>query len=301
VARAHVRSPDAIQAWEQPLWGDLDIVKTFERSGRASSTIDASVGQGAGMGYQPRQRGFTLIELLIVVAIIALLVSILLPSLSLAREYAKIAVCEAHQRGLVSAWYMYADDNNGLLCGAGATNKYLWVKHGNTLDDIRKGLLWPYTGNQDLYHCESDHSEFTCQAKHLVSYSLSDYFGGDNKKPGGYKPVYQADWAQKLSETFVFIEEEDPRDWNKDSFLIRTDAEYWIDVPGDWHLAGATLSFGDGHAEYWEWKDPRTIGMNRLDMYAPGSPDLRRVLKAFFPGWKGYGQQPGFYSTECNY
>jgi len=54
-----------------------------------------------------QKNGFTLIELLVVVSIIALLVSILLPSLAKARESAKNAVCmnNLHQIGIASATY----------------------------------------------------------------------------------------------------------------------------------------------------------------------------------------------------
>jgi len=55
--------------------------------------------------------GFTLIELLIVIAIIALLMAILLPALSRAREMGKRAVCLTQLRQLQLAWNMYCDDN----------------------------------------------------------------------------------------------------------------------------------------------------------------------------------------------
>ena len=58
-----------------------------------------------------KKKGFTLIELLVVVAIIALLISILLPSLSRARELAKRAVCSSNQRGIGQGMHIYANDN----------------------------------------------------------------------------------------------------------------------------------------------------------------------------------------------
>ena len=58
-----------------------------------------------------KRKGFTLIELLVVVAIIALLISILLPSLSRARELAKRAVCASNLRGIGQGCHIYSNDN----------------------------------------------------------------------------------------------------------------------------------------------------------------------------------------------
>jgi len=64
---------------------------------------------------------FTLVELLVVVSIIALLVSILLPSLQRARDQAKMVKCMAHQGGLAKAALTYVSEENDWIPGSPGT------------------------------------------------------------------------------------------------------------------------------------------------------------------------------------
>jgi prepilin-type N-terminal cleavage/methylation domain-containing protein/prepilin-type processing-associated H-X9-DG protein len=72
-------------------------------------------------------KAFTLIELLVVVAIIALLISILLPSLSRAKAQARQLICLTQLRSLSNAARLYAEDNGGYIPrgiqGIGATRE----------------------------------------------------------------------------------------------------------------------------------------------------------------------------------
>lgn len=66
----------------------------------------------SAMARKARQ-AFTLIELLVVVAIIALLISILLPSLTAARNQAKQVTCLANMRSCSQAAVIFATDRRG--------------------------------------------------------------------------------------------------------------------------------------------------------------------------------------------
>ncbi len=98
-----------------------------------------------------RQAGFTLIELLVVVAIIALLISILLPSLSAAREQAKVAKCTANLKSIMTATYSYFGDQKDTFpffaknAGGPINNVSSWTYAGKSVSSY-----WA-TSNPQIY------------------------------------------------------------------------------------------------------------------------------------------------------
>ncbi len=76
-----------------------------------------------------RLRGFTLVELLVVISIIALLISLLLPSLRQAREQAKTVVCGTHLKQIAGAYYVYVTEyQDHLFPYESHTLGYRWLR-----------------------------------------------------------------------------------------------------------------------------------------------------------------------------
>ena len=95
-----------------------------------------------------RAVGFTLVELLVVVSIIALLISILLPSLKTARNQAKAVKCAANARQVGQATSMYLAENSSFFPPSYAyptTKSGGWSLTVQSTSSVPNGYLhWSY-------------------------------------------------------------------------------------------------------------------------------------------------------------
>ncbi len=154
---------------------------------------DTSCRRGTGI------LAFTLIELLVVVSILALLVSILLPSLKGARDQAKSVVCGSNIRQLALANELYANDHEGRFAPGAADiltlNSHRW--HGvrpnpSAVFQAEGGPLTPYLNSGNgIRACpalriegpENDPSRFE---RNSGGYGYNNAFLGRQLKDAGF-------------------------------------------------------------------------------------------------------------------
>src|SRR3569832_666307 len=120
------------------------------------------------MKSQTARSAFTLVELLVVIGIIALLVAILLPALSKAREQANAVKCMSIERQMGQALVLFTNDHGGYLPKAWFNDGVVWsAMNGNvTTWEYREPMYgWTYLlslylgRNKELFRCPSDPSD----------------------------------------------------------------------------------------------------------------------------------------------
>lgn len=217
--------------------------------------------------------GFTLIELLVVVAIISVLVALLLPALSSARDKAKTIVCASQVKQITTALLMLADEENGKL------PRSHW-----------HGVAW-YTSILNAYLAKSDKT-YVCPADSSVD--LKSAIGGGNMSYGVSEsgPCPSPSWnRQRLiaienPSTTVLLCDSTSKVTGAWRFVVSGIREGWDPryFPGDLHQLGANVGFCDGHVQYMKWNDlvpelESSMGSRRYTLwYLPQSATPAREL-----------------------
>jgi prepilin-type N-terminal cleavage/methylation domain-containing protein/prepilin-type processing-associated H-X9-DG protein len=235
-------------------------------------------------------RGLTLIELLMVISVVGLMIGILLPILSRAREYSQRVVCLSNLRQLTLGWQLYAQDHDGDLVSGKAFEDTrnnrgriwkTWLGRAFRYPDSRsalmadsdKGALWPYLKDIDVYRCRrtiSEYGSFLGRTEHYSTYVIlpsangptidGTHVPGENYGTRVGKTVLRLTNFKDIefpgpSERSVFM---DYGGTFGNIIIEYLSPEYSHRLPKH-HAKGTTFSFADGHAEYWKWKAQETL------------------------------------------
>lgn len=259
------------------------------------------------------RQAFTLIELLVVIAIIALLLAVLLPSLSKAKDHAKRAVCLAHLHSLGISWVTYADENDSRIVNAKTArlietsasprqfrmdwspsayhNEPTWVgwfdeptdAYGDFIPDkvarvacIELGTLFPFNETLGIYRCPVGIRD------ELRTYAITDAMNGHEEFEGvGGKVIRKISDLRSPGTRLVFLDE----GWaTTESWTIYPNIVQWWDTVPIRHGDGTTVAMADGSAEYWKWQDERTIewakGTGDQVLTAQNNVDFNKIQRA---------------------
>lgn len=261
--------------------------------------------------------GFTLIEVLVVVAIIALLISILLPSLRKARWQAKLVACQGHMHDLGNAFQMYGNTYAGFfpLTGDSSTDSFCSLFRANLLKNTSI-VICPATSNvvrPDTLRFAKDTKQESNSDLYRIAESPTDSSGGHSYE---YNGCYNSDSGfplsgkHKKSSQFVFPphdmmlvhdadEEQDNRGidpaFGCRPIVFSSSYASGNNCPQSWDNHGETgmnMMFGDGHVQFTKKLKGMVADMRRATTSSTPAPQqsvnaqIEKIwLKSQFP-WR---------------
>ena len=196
-----------------------------------------------------KRKGFTLVELLVVIAMIAILATILLPAFATAPENSEQIRCLSNMKQTALAELMYASDYHGMFSP--------WRQAQSTTSGgiFFPDQLDPYISNQDLWICPSVHP---LKYTFMRNAGLNHYYLSDQSGP------VNVDKVAHPTKVFMLYDAIPNR-----SADIWMDHSVGFDVrPGhhgysERHQGGMNVNFVDGHVK---WFSAAPL----LDNYAAG-------------------------------
>jgi prepilin-type N-terminal cleavage/methylation domain-containing protein/prepilin-type processing-associated H-X9-DG protein len=244
--------------------------------------------------------GFTLIEVLVVVAIIALMLAILLPSLAQARGSAQSTICLSNLHQLATAATSYAHNGDGrypfayyyppVTPGSNTMTRYEWDftrihDWSTSKTTIKPGLLWHGTTNPEVQQCPAFTGKANSDGDPYTGYNYNtDYIGKGNIETPSQIPV-SIEGVRRPAECALFGDGEWSEGANKFMRAPFDDPDNGGSISsartagtqGYRHLRKTNVAFCDGHATAWGKRYTKTQTTNSQNKIAANtgflSPD----------------------------